>query len=120
MGKILVADDSDILRMLIVDTLEEEGEWVVEEAEDGREALNKLEEGAFDLALLDYMMPGLTGIEVCEKVSPGVKERTKLVMLTAKAQEKDREEAKQAGVIFFLAKPFSPEELVRIIKEILS
>ncbi|MCR6108332.1 response regulator [Salipaludibacillus agaradhaerens] len=120
MSKILVADDSDILRMLIVDTLEEEGEWVVEEAEDGREALNKLETGGYDLALLDYMMPEMTGIDVCEKVSPAVKEQTKLVMLTAKAQEKDRQEAREAGIVYFIPKPFSPEELIRIIKELLS
>ncbi|RKL67912.1 response regulator [Salipaludibacillus neizhouensis] len=119
MKKILVADDEDILRMLIVDTLEDLG-FEIEEAEDGQEALEKLEEGNFDLAILDYMMPEKTGLEVIQSLSKETKNNIQLVMLTAKAQEQDRQIALNAGADYFIAKPFSPTELSAVVEEILA
>ncbi|WP_416147879.1 response regulator transcription factor [Salipaludibacillus sp. HK11] len=117
MKKILVADDEEILRMLIVDTLEDEG-FDIDEAENGAEALAMLEKGNYDLTILDYMMPEKTGIEVVKSLSDEVKKSTRLVMLTAKAQAKDKQEAIEAGADYFMAKPFSPSELVVMIKQI--
>jgi len=119
MKKILVADDEEILRMLIVDTLEDEG-FDINEAENGLEALEMLEKDYYDLAILDYMMPEKTGIEVVQSLSSEAKKRTSLVMLTAKAQAKDKQEAMKAGADYFMAKPFSPSELVVMVEQILA
>ncbi|QKS72899.1 response regulator [Paenalkalicoccus suaedae] len=117
MARILVADDEDVLRMLIVDTLEDDGHEI-EEAEDGTEALEKIESQFYDVVILDYMMPGLTGMEVLKSLSDSVKENSKIVMLTAKAQDQDRQEALDAGASYFVAKPFSPSELSMLVGDI--
>ncbi|WP_280771109.1 response regulator transcription factor [Salipaludibacillus daqingensis] len=116
MSKILVADDEEILRMLIVDTLEDEG-YDIDEAGDGAEALDMLEKGDYHLAILDYMMPEKTGIEVVKNLSNETKTKTKLVMLTAKAQVKDKQEAMEAGADYYMAKPFSPSDLVDMVNQ---
>lgn len=116
MKKILVADDEDILRILIVDTLEDD--FVVEEAEDGKEALEKIRANEYDLIVLDYMMPYLTGMEVLEQVRKD-KNDTKVLMLTAKAQDADREKAISNGADYFMSKPFSPMELLALVEDIL-
>ncbi|TAA67899.1 response regulator transcription factor [Planococcus salinarum] len=115
MKKVLVADDEDILRLLIVDTLEDDFE--VEEAEDGKEALQKIRENDYDLIILDYMMPHLTGMEVLEEVRKD-QNSTQVLMLTAKAQDADRESAIQKGANYFMSKPFSPMELLRLVGKI--
>ncbi|MGP4068849.1 response regulator [Halobacillus sp. B29] len=117
--RILVADDEEVLRMLITDTLEDEG-YIITVAEDGREALEILQHDTLDLVILDYMMPGLTGIEVAEKISEGCKNRPPIVMLTAKTQESDVEISKNAGIQYFMGKPFSPIELIQLVEEILT
>lgn len=118
MKRILVADDEDILRMLIVDTLEDLG-FEMEEAENGEEALSRLENEKFDLVILDYMMPGKTGLEVLKALSDQVKQDTAIIMLTAKAQDEDRQTALSEGASYFVAKPFSPQELEQLVSEIL-
>lgn len=117
MKKILVADDEDILRILIADTLEDD--FTVEEAEDGKEALQKIRENDYDLILLDYMMPYMTGLEVLEEVRKDGND-TRVLMLTAKAQDADREQAIQKGADFFMSKPFSPRELLELVEKILA
>lgn len=120
MNKILVVDDEETLRMLIVDTLEDEG-YEIEEASDGEEAVTKMTANEYDLVLLDYMMPGLSGIEVMRKVRelPNKKEM-KILMLTAKTQKQDIELAYEAGATSFLSKPFSPKELVKLVGDLLN
>lgn len=118
---ILLADDEGALRFLLVETLEDEG-CVLTEAEDGREALDWLERQTFDLAILDYMMPEQTGIEVCERLraSDSPNRDIPVILLTAKALEKDRERAKSAGVSAYVTKPFSPLQLIETIKQLLA
>lgn len=117
MKKILVADDEDILRILITDTLEDD--FKIEEAEDGKEALQKIRENEYDLIVLDYMMPHLTGIEVLEEVRKD-QNNTRVLMLTAKAQDADREQAILKGADYFMSKPFSPMELLTLVEKILA
>lgn len=120
MKRILLAEDEEVLRMLIVDSLENE-ELIIDEAADGQEAYHLFEEFEYDLLLLDYMMPGMTGLEVVKKVREHPsKGNVKTLMLTAKSQRKDEECAKDAGVDYFLAKPFSPIKLVELVEDILS
>lgn len=116
-AKILVVDDEEILRMLITDTLEFEG-YTIEEAEDGQKGYDKIVSNAYDLIILDYMMPFMTGVEVLEKIQP-LELHVPVIMLTAKAQQADRELANCRGANYFMPKPFSPAELVTLVNQIL-
>lgn len=118
MKRVLVVDDEEILRMLICDTLEDLG-YEIDEAEDGVDALQKIDQQIYDLVILDYMMPNLSGIEVIERLPVEVKQNTPILMLTAKAQEVDRQIALEKGANHFMPKPFSPIELLSLVEDIL-
>ncbi|MDO3411377.1 response regulator transcription factor [Saccharibacillus sp. CPCC 101409] len=120
-SRILIAEDETVLRFLLTETLEEEG-WEIDEAEDGRAAMDSLRHGEYDLAILDYMMPEATGIEVCEwlRAEGGRNADKPVILLTAKAGEKDKARALAAGVSLFVAKPFSPDELTESVRGLLA
>ncbi len=86
-------------------------------AKDGKEALRLLESEPFDVVILDYMMPELTGVEVCARLraSEGVNREKPVILLTAKAQQKDREQALEAGATEYMMKPFSPLQLLELV-----
>jgi len=118
MKRILIAEDEEILRMLIMDTLEEE-DYAVDEAPDGEEALELLQKNQYDLLILDYMMPIVTGIEVIKKIRQDMKDyQQKILMLSAKSQSFEQEKVLNAGADYFMAKPFSPLALLAKVKEI--
>lgn len=116
----MIVDDEDVLRMLIEDTLEELENVEIQTAENGVEALARLTAESYDLVILDYMMPEMTGIEVLSELDAELKLRTRVMMLTAKAQETDRNLAREAGARYFMPKPFSPMELLQLVEDILS
>ncbi|MEK3989058.1 response regulator transcription factor [Robertmurraya sp. FSL R5-0851] len=118
MKRILLAEDEEVLRMLVVDTLEEE-DYEVDEAADGTEAVQLFEENSYDLLVLDYMMPGLTGLEVIDHVRQKDKD-VKILMLSAKSQQYEQEKVIEAGANYFMAKPFSPMELKGKLGDILN
>lgn len=119
MKRILLAEDEEILRMLIIDTLEEE-DYQVDEAEDGQEALDFLKNEKYDLVVLDYMMPAYSGLEVIVKIrQEGINKDVPIMMLSAKSQLSEQEKAIAAGADHFMAKPFSPLELLRKVRDIL-
>lgn len=118
--KVLIVDDEEVLRMLIEDTLEDLDNVETHTAENGGEALAKLAAEPYDLVILDYMMPVMTGIEVLSELDGELKSRTPIMMLTAKAQEMDRNRAREAGARYFMPKPFSPMELLQLVEDILS
>lgn len=117
--KILIAEDEMVLRFLLTETLEDEG-FEIDEAEDGKIAMDNLRYNEYDLIILDYMMPEATGIEVCRwlRSEGGVNADKPVILLTAKAEEKDRELAMQVGVSMFVSKPFSPVELTGIVHKL--
>lgn len=115
--RILLAEDEEILRMLVVDTLEEE-DFQVDEATDGQEAVDLFQKNKYDLLILDYMMPIMTGLEVIEKVRT-VNQTIKILMLSAKSQQYEQEKVLAAGADYFMAKPFSPMQLLEKVEEIL-
>ncbi|MCS0653275.1 response regulator transcription factor [Cytobacillus firmus] len=119
MKKILIAEDEEILRMLIADTLED-GDFEVDEAEDGEEALKQLEIKQYDLVILDYMMPGLTGLDVIRKIrgEHALNKEVKILMLSAKSQQNEQEEVLKAGADYFMVKPFSPLQLFEKVGKI--
>lgn len=120
--KILLAEDEEVLRMLIVDTLEDEA-YRIEEAADGGEAVDLLKNNRYDLVILDYMMPIYTGLEIIEKLriaEANTDDHTKILMLSAKSQAYEQEKIIQAGADYFMAKPFSPMNLLELVEEILN
>ncbi|BCB05612.1 response regulator transcription factor [Bacillus sp. KH172YL63] len=120
MAKILIAEDEEVLRMLLVDTLEDEGHEL-DEAADGQEAINQIMENDYDLILLDYMMPLFTGLEVIEQVRKvPEKAGVKIMMVSAKSQQSDKERVLQSGADYFVAKPYSPLDIVQRIEDILN
>lgn len=117
--KVLVADDEDSLRVLLKAVINSEEGFDFSEAVDGEEVLAIVIENKPEILILDVMMPGKTGFEVCEilKQDPRFKD-IEIVILTAKGQESDQEWAKSCGADYFLRKPFSPLELIDILKSI--
>ena len=113
MEKILIADDEQLMRQLVIDFLKPEGYEIVE-AGDGKEALEKYRSEHPDLILLDVMMPGYDGWTVCREIR---RESTVPIMiLTAKGEEIDQLFAYDLGVDEYITKPFSPKILVAKIK----
>lgn len=118
MKRILLAEDEEVLRMLIVDTLEDE-DYIVEEAADGSEAMDLLQKNHYDLVILDYMMPVYTGLEIIEKMrNAETMVHTKILMLSAKNQSSEQERIFQTGADYFMAKPFSPLKLLGLVEDI--
>lgn len=118
--KILIAEDEMALRFLLSETLVDEG-YEVEETADGQEAIESLQVHVYDLIILDYMMPEKTGVEVCTwlRNNDNPNQQTPVILLTAKAQEKDRQNALESGVNAYVTKPFSPLKFLQIIEEVL-
>lgn len=113
MSRVLVADDDPDIRELVRYKLEQAGHEVTAVA-DGAAVMSAVSDG-FDyaLVLLDVMMPRMTGIEVCEALrSDPSKSSVPILMLTAKAQERDVERGFAAGADDYILKPFSPRELL--------
>ncbi len=119
MKTILIADDEPVLRVLVRTTLEEPGVRIFE-AHDGESALELIARHRPDVLLLDWMMPGLSGVQVLERLRGGAgPPELRVIMLTARSQAKDRELAVAAGCDHFLTKPFSPLELLDIVQRVL-
>lgn len=118
MKTIVIADDEPNLRMLARITLDDP-EYRILEAEDGAIALALARSERPDLLVLDWMMPGLTGIEVASTLRQDAQTSTiPIIMLTAKGQDTDKAQGRAAGVNAYLVKPFSPLELLQKIQEI--
>ena len=114
--KILVVDDEERIRRLLKMYLERE-DYIIEEAEDGNQALSMALENDYDCILLDLMMPGKDGIEVCRELRE--KKATPVIMLTAKGEEVNRVQGFEVGTDDYIVKPFSPREVVFRVKALL-
>ena len=116
MPSILVVDDQPDLRLLIQLTLSGSG-YSVREAADGERALAACAEQVPDIVLLDVMLPGIDGYEVCRRLKAGARTgRAFVVLMTAGHQETERVRAEQAGADRYLAKPFSPAKLLELVQ----
>lgn len=115
--KILVAEDEPAMQKIIKAYLEKEG-YQVATANNGQEALEKLYETAFDLLILDWMMPELSGIEVC-KALKRLQIDIKILMLTAKGEVDDEVKGLSEGIDEYIKKPFDPRVLMLRVKKLL-
>lgn len=120
--KLLIVDDEAHIRMLIEQTLEELEDDGVELiiATNGQEAIDAIISEKPALVFLDVMMPIMNGMEVCKKVKKefGLSD-VHIVLLTAKGQELDRQKGMDMGADRYMTKPFDPDEMLAIAKEIL-
>ena len=117
--KILVIEDEPDIRKLVQYNLTQEHFNVVE-AEDGKQALSLLQREKPNLVILDLMLPGLSGMELCKILRQrSDTSRLPILMLTAKAGEADRIVGLEMGADDYLAKPFSPREMVARVRAIL-
>lgn len=112
MKKILVCEDEDVIRDFVVINLKRAGYEVVD-VKCGEAALKAFDEayGDFDIALLDIMMPGIDGFQVCKRL----REKSStlgIIMLSAKTQEMDKVSGLMLGADDYMTKPFSPSELI--------
>jgi DNA-binding response OmpR family regulator len=116
---VLVVDDEKDLVDLVKYHLEKEGLKCLE-ARDGETALQVAKERIPDLVVLDLMLPGLDGLEICRKLRKDPKTSSMaIIMLTAKAEEVDRIVGLEMGADDYMVKPFSPRELVARVKAVL-
>ncbi|KUK03862.1 MAG: Response regulator receiver protein [Thermotoga sp. 50_1627] len=114
----LVVDDSDVLRKIVSFNLTKEG-YVVEEARDGVEGLEKMKSNKPDLVILDVMMPHLNGFEVLKRMRADPELlNIPVIILTAKGGENDAKMALQSGANGFLTKPFSPVKLIEEVRRV--
>ena len=112
MTTILVVDDEEPIRELLKFNLEKAGYRVIL-AKDGPEALTQVDLAHPDLLVLDLMLPGMDGVEVCRRLRQSLAHRElPIVMLTAKAEEVDKVLGLEMGADDYITKPFSPRELL--------
>jgi len=116
---VLVMEDEDALATLLSYNLEKEGYRVVVAA-DGEEGMLQIEERLPDMVLLDWMLPKLSGIEVCRRIRGKPETRNMpIIMLTARGEESDRIRGLDTGADDYLTKPFSMSELIARIRAVL-
>jgi len=118
-GRVLVVDDSEVIRQLISVNLELEG-FEVHTAVDGQDCLDKVYTVQPDAITLDVVMPRLDGLRTAARLRDDPRTQTlKIVMVTARAQEKDLIRGREIGVDAYLTKPFDPADLVATIRTVL-
>src|SRR5512135_1990401 len=118
-NKILIVDDEPDIVELVTYNLKKDG-FRVAAASDGEEALHKIRKDKFDLVVLDLMLPGIQGVEICRIIRNDPKTAgTPIIMLTAKGEEVDRVIGLESGADDYMTKPFSARELIARIKAVL-
>ncbi|MEM6620938.1 MAG: phosphate regulon transcriptional regulator PhoB [Pseudomonadota bacterium] len=118
-AKILLVEDEEALSALLEYNLQQEG-FIVQTAADGDDAMLAIEEETPDLVLLDWMLPGLSGIEICRRIRARSELRDMpVIMLTARGEETDRIRGLDTGADDYLTKPFSIPELTARVRALL-
>jgi two-component system, OmpR family, phosphate regulon response regulator PhoB len=117
--RLLIVEDEQALVTMLRYNLEREG-FEVSEAADGEEALLRIAEEKPDLVLLDWMLPLVSGIEVCRRIRRTPQTRTlPVILLTARGEEADRVRGLESGADDYVVKPFSPGELVARVRALI-
>jgi two-component system response regulator MprA len=113
-GRILVVEDDATLGIALVDALTQEG-FVPHLEPNGRRALDRATASKFDLVLLDLMLPGMDGYEICRRLR-AAGDRTPILVLTARGREEDRVRGLDLGADDYVVKPFSLKELLARVR----
>jgi len=114
--KVLIADDELRLRKVVSLHLKKSGFDVIE-ANNGKQALELAKENLPDIIVLDVMMPEMTGLEACAAIkAEEAFSNVPVILLTAMAESEDIKKGEEAGADTYLTKPFSPKELIDVIK----
>ncbi|NLW56195.1 MAG: response regulator transcription factor [Firmicutes bacterium] len=117
--RILIVEDEPNIIELVAYNLEKEG-WLVSKAQTGEEGWEKIQAERPDIILLDLMLPGIDGMEICRRTRQNKLTRDiPIIILTAKAEEADRVLGLESGADDYVTKPFSPRELVARIRAVL-
>jgi DNA-binding response OmpR family regulator len=118
--RILVADDDRDIRDLVTFKLGQAG-YTIQAVSDGTAALAAIEADPPDLAVLDMMMPGLSGIDVLRKVRETARTRgVRIILLTARSRDADVDAGFATGADDYIIKPFSPRELLHRVNTVLA
>jgi len=119
--KFLVVDDFSTMRRIVRNILKQLGHTDVEEAENGKEALQKLKQGQFDFVISDWNMPTMTGLELLKEVrSDPTLKAMPFLMVTAESKQENVVEAIKAGVSNYIVKPFTADVLKGKIDKIIT
>ncbi len=116
-GRILIVEDEESIRKFVKINLERD-DFLVREAETGEKGLEIVQKEEIDLVVLDIMLPGIDGFEVCKRMREQFP-RIGIIMLTAKSQDVDKIIGLEHGADDYMIKPFNPRELVLRIKSLL-
>ena len=116
---ILTADDSASVRQMVGFTLKQAG-YAVVEAVDGQDALNRMTATPVDMLITDLNMPVMDGIELVRQVRGRTEYKfIPIILLTTESQASKKQEGKAAGASGWIVKPFTPEQLLAVIKKVL-
>ncbi len=116
---ILVVEDEDAIRGMLVMVLEQAG-FSLTAAADAEEAQKVLDENFTDLILLDWMLPGMSGVEWARRLKKDpIFRELPIILLTARGEEEDKVRGLEIGADDYMTKPFSPKELVARIRAVL-
>ncbi|MDH3325105.1 MAG: phosphate regulon transcriptional regulator PhoB [Gammaproteobacteria bacterium] len=117
--KVLLVEDEFAIRQMLLFVLQDAGFEVIQ-AENTQEAMVCISENSIDLLILDWMLPGISGVELCSRLKKEAEyKHIPIIMLTAKAEEDDKIQGLNAGADDYLTKPFSPRELIARINAVL-
>ena len=117
--RIMTVEDSTSLREMITFTLGDAG-YEVAEAEDGQDALNKLNSFKADLVITDLNMPNMNGIELTRSLRATSSYRfIPIIFLTTESQMQKKQAAKEAGATGWIVKPFKPDQLLQVVRKVL-
>ncbi len=118
--KILIVDDSKMLRDMLAYALNEGGYENITEAIDGLDGLNKATDIQHDLLIVDYNMPNMNGIDMIKEVKKlSNYKNIPIFMLTTESSESLKQEAKEAGATGWIKKPFVPDQLLKAVNTVL-
>jgi DNA-binding response OmpR family regulator len=111
----LIVEDERETRSLISDILEEEG-FLVDRAHEGESAIKKIKRKKYDFMILDYKLPGISGLEVLEEANK-IRPKLRVIMISAYGNDYVKAKAKELGAFCFLDKPIAIKELLQSVKE---
>lgn len=117
-NKIIIVEDDKDINNLIAYNLDKEA-FAVEQSLDGLSAMQKIEHEVFDIVILDIMLPGIDGFEVCKRIKADSRySRSFVVVVSAKSHEQDKLYAHLLGADYYLTKPFNLSGLLGVVNEI--